>query len=156
MKGSAAGAGLASVTDRAGDSLSISFEGSEIDLVVGTGPEGGIVSVTVDGAEANLLPSDRQGQSYLDLYNDRPADGVVVPVGSSLASGKHVLNLSVSGNRNPASKGSRASIEGFSVRQTERSYTWTFISLVSGTLLGGLILLYAWLRRRPRDERSRP
>lgn len=155
---SKASGGLLTVTEQTGDSLNIAFDGGGIDLLVQMGPEAGIASITVDGAVANLLPSDRLGQSYLDLYSEQTVEQRLVPVSNGLPSGKHVLRLSLSGNRNPASRGSRVGIDGFKVHRTEVISTWATISIVSGAIIIMMLLLYWWLGRpvvRLPDTRTR-
>jgi O-antigen ligase len=49
--------------------LTISFEGTRLDLSVNRGPYRGYLWVTIDGQPANALPQDGQGRSYVVLYD---------------------------------------------------------------------------------------
>jgi hypothetical protein len=49
--------------------LTISFEGSRLDLTINRGLYRGYLWVTIDGQPANALPTDTQGRSYIVLYD---------------------------------------------------------------------------------------
>lgn len=49
--------------------LTISFEGTRLDLTINRGPYRGYLWVTIDGQPANALPQDNQGRSYVVLYD---------------------------------------------------------------------------------------
>jgi len=52
-----------------GDSLTISFKGTRLDLTVRRGDFLGYLYITIDGQPTNRLPRDGQGRSYLILYD---------------------------------------------------------------------------------------
>ena len=52
-----------------GDSLTIPFKGTRLDLTVRRGDFLSYLYVTIDGQPANRLPKDTQGRSYLILYD---------------------------------------------------------------------------------------
>ncbi len=52
-----------------GDSLTIPFKGTRLDLTVRRGDFLGYLYITIDGQPANRLPRDSQGRSYLILYD---------------------------------------------------------------------------------------
>jgi len=52
-----------------GDSLTIPFKGTRLDLTVRRGDFLGYLYITIDGRPANRLPLDDQGRSYLILYD---------------------------------------------------------------------------------------
>jgi polysaccharide biosynthesis protein PslG len=154
LKDSAAKDGTVTVSEQAGDALYITFDGDEIDLAVLEGPNCGVVSITVDGIESNLLPSDRQGKSHLDLYAETVAERQV-PVAAGLPTGKHKIRLSVSANRNPVAKGNRIAVEGFTVRQAGMGSAWATVAWVSGAIALSMLVLYLWLRLKPGNGNGR-
>jgi hypothetical protein len=70
-----------------GESFSFSFAGTELDLVVVTGPDAGQLDVFVD--------SDDVGQPTLslDLRSDTPQFGVIKPVARGLGDGLHRVEI---------------------------------------------------------------
>jgi len=54
---------------RSGDSLTIPFHGTGLELVVQRGNYWAWLEVTVDGAPTNALPRDEEGRSYAVLYD---------------------------------------------------------------------------------------
>lgn len=70
-----------------GESLSFSFVGSELDLVVVTGPEAGQLDVFVDS------DSTKEPTLSLDLRSDTPQFGVIKPVARGLDNGLHRVEI---------------------------------------------------------------
>ncbi len=145
--------GTITVSEQPDDSLTINFQGSDISLLMQRGPDAGIAFITVDGVEANLLPSDRAGKSYLDLYAPWSEPQAEIPVSRGLALGKHTLRLTISSNRNPASKGNRVAIDGFVVEQAELGSWWVATTHTATPYLSGGVatiaaLAYLWAGRR--------
>ncbi len=99
-----------------GESLAFSFAGTELDLVVATGPEAGQLDVFVDpvgdgkGADTGEKPT-----LSLDLRSDTPQFGVVKPVARGLDDGLHRVKIvhatQASGAAGPVG------IDGFIVRR---------------------------------------
>jgi len=79
-----------------GDSATIAFYGTRIDLKVRRGEFWGLFYVTVDGEAANGLPRDGTGSSYL-LLHDPLEQEAVVTVASGLADGTHEVVLTAHG-----------------------------------------------------------
>lgn len=79
-----------------GDSLTIPFKGTRLDLTVRRGRFWAVLYVTVDGQPANALPKDSQGRSYLVLYDPlcRPE---TVTLARGLADGVHEAKLVAQG-----------------------------------------------------------
>lgn len=95
----------------------ITFRGTSIHLKTLTGSDGGMVTATIDGSptQANKLPRNPDGKAYIDLFSPQPAYQQDMPVADGLSFDKHVLQLIVSPNKNPASQGTYAYIDGFTV-----------------------------------------
>ncbi len=73
---------LAADVGATGDSVRFRFEGTSLALAIRRMPFPGIFYVMVDGRPANRLPRDREGRSYLILYDpNRKADEVIVASG---------------------------------------------------------------------------
>jgi O-antigen ligase len=60
-----------------GDSLTIPFKGTRLDLTVRRGDFLGYLYITIDGQPANHLPRDGQGRSYLILYDPLCRTGTI-------------------------------------------------------------------------------
>ena len=133
------------------NSLTITFYGSEIELLVRRSPEAGALLVTLDGKEANRLPRDQQGRSVLDLYSAADEGWTKVLVAAGLGSRRHVLRLTVSPNRNPSAGGQEVSVDGFVV-QDAQDQVWDWPVLAIGSAAAALALaIIVWRRwRRPR------
>jgi hypothetical protein len=125
-----------------GESLSFSFAGTELDLVVVTGPEAGQLDVFVDPMENAEEPT-----LSLDLRSDMPQFGVIKSVARGLDDGQHRVEIV----HNPGTAGAAGSvaIDGFIVRCSTNYRT--------GWILGGLtvvgVLLGVW-RIVKRDSRD--
>jgi hypothetical protein len=86
---------------------SLSFQGTRVDYVARTGPNRGIARVTLDG---RTLPTE-------DLY--APVAGSRTRSLTGLAPGNHVVRVSSSGTRNPASSSTAISLDEFVVDGTQ-------------------------------------
>jgi hypothetical protein len=78
------------------DAVSISFEGTRLDLQVQRGAYWGLLRVTVDGQPANALPRDSAGRANLILY-DPQARAAWVTVARGLPAGPHQARLVAEG-----------------------------------------------------------
>lgn len=123
------------VPKQIGASLSISFSGTGLDLLM-SGPGDGF-AVTVDGKPAPALQPDAQGRPVAS-----PAGSGVarVTVASGLSDGPHVAEVqALNGN------GASATLDGFVVMRVPVStwiYPWIFGALAAVTLL--VIVSLAW------------
>lgn len=75
-----------------GDRVSLPFTGTDIALTVRRGPYRAFLFVTVDGAPAPALPRDREGRSYVVLY-DPLAAVATVPLAENLPPGPHTVEV---------------------------------------------------------------
>lgn len=81
---------------RSGDTLTIPFEGTRLDLHVQRGPFWGMFWVEIDGQPANDLPRDGAGRAYLVLYDPR-GGAQWVTVARNLTPGRHSARLTAEG-----------------------------------------------------------
>ncbi|MGH2365336.1 MAG: cellulase family glycosylhydrolase [Chloroflexota bacterium] len=97
--------------------LIITFDGSGLTLDTLKAPDGGIAYVTVDGSSSapDKLARQADGKAYINFYAPKPEYGQQVPVIDGLGSGKHVLQLTISGERKAPSAGSFAYLDAFTV-----------------------------------------
>jgi hypothetical protein len=132
--------------DEADASVIFTFRGHSIDLIARQDPYGGPLLVTLDGRNVDGLPIDDQGRSYVDLKASTLAWQARLPIAEGLASGQHVLRLTVSGNN-------LCNVDAFEVNagQPRAFPVLTVSGLAAGALLAAAAL--AWdLRRRGRRE----
>jgi len=87
--------GAAADPSAAGDTVTIRFQGSGLDLVVAPGPYWATWDVEIDGQASSSLPRE-DGRSYLVLYDPLGAEKAVT-VASGLAPGVHEARLTVHG-----------------------------------------------------------
>ncbi len=121
-----------------GASVTITFHGTGLAIVVPRGPDAGIVTVTVDGGEANALPRDRQGRSYLDLASPQPQVRAVIPIARGLAPRTHVVRITLAPSGRP---GGLFALDGFIVEEEPplpRPTPLTVVSLAGAALSAGL------------------
>ena len=136
-----------------GERLDFTFEGRDLDLVVGRGPMAGILEITIDGqaAEANQLPTDRDGRFYLDLYSSREEWQVKAPIARGLADGIHRVSVVLSSVKNNASRGQQVVFDGLIVYPTRSNGSPLIayqIPIAGGA--GLLLLLGTWMVWRSR------
>jgi hypothetical protein len=93
-------------TDTPGAQISLAFDGKELYYVFARGPEGGIASVTIDGA----------AREPIDMYY--PLRDWQHKIGYCCFSpGRHVLVIRATGEKNPGSSGYAVDLDSFSVLQ---------------------------------------
>lgn len=76
--------------------LTITFEGTQLDLALNRGPFRGYLWVTIDGQPANALPQDESGRSYVVLYDPLRASDTV-SLARNLTSGLHQAVIEAEG-----------------------------------------------------------
>jgi len=138
-----------------GSRLAFTFQGTEVQLRVRKGPDGGRLLVSVDGVtgRGTSLPRDSYGLAYLDLYSPQE-EWVEVPLvqrlGEELPLRSHRLELTVADEKDPASAGHLCIVDALEVRY-RRSYLLfgTTSGLLVAALLAALASLAAELRRAP-------
>jgi len=72
--------------------VSLTFAGTDVALTVRRGPYLAFLFVTVDGQPSNVLPRDREGRTYVVLY-DPLAATVTVPLAENLPAGMHTVEI---------------------------------------------------------------
>ena len=77
---------------QSGDAVTLTFEGTGVALTVRRGPYRAFLFVTVDGAPANALATDREGRAYVVLY-DPLAEVATVPLAEGLPYGVHTVTI---------------------------------------------------------------
>jgi hypothetical protein len=93
--------GSSTTTVATGVSLTVDFEGPAVRLLASTGPNRGIVSVSIDGG----APVD------VDMYAPSYAYQQVVFEQAGLSAGAHTLQVVNTGTKNPAGSGTYADID---------------------------------------------
>ncbi|MCB9076307.1 MAG: O-antigen ligase family protein [Anaerolineaceae bacterium] len=76
--------------------LTISFNGRHLDLVVNRGSYRGYLWVTIDGQPANALPLDSRGRSYVVLY-DPLRESTTITLARDLPPGLHQAEITAEG-----------------------------------------------------------
>ena len=148
--------GALMVSHKPEDNATISFVGTSVSIVVNKGPDTGLVYVTVDGQEANLLPTDKQGRSYLDLHSADLEWQVEIPVAERLRPGEHRLRLVVAPESKSGSYAVGCALDGFIVGGEASASTIGF----EWPAIGAMIVLvgvaggYVWRRRDRRRSSS--
>jgi hypothetical protein len=104
-------------SNRPNATMLITFHGTSIQLKTITAPNAGTVWISLDGSStsANRLKRNTDGKAFLDLYSPQRQYGQLQPIADGLAFDKHVLQVTVSGTRNPAAQDAFAFIDGFTV-----------------------------------------
>lgn len=128
-------AALGAYAAGSGDGASVSFRfwGSDLDLVVGRGPHGGRVAVSVDGGAA-LAPGaarDASGRLIVDLYAPHQQWQVSVPVAWNLPVKEHSVTLELQGD-------GEMQVDGFVVRAREGRSPLPLAALLAAGTLGFL------------------
>ncbi len=122
--------------------LAFAFDGPTLSLITRTGPNEGRVFVRIDESAnlANALPTDSEGNAYLDLYSPTVRDGVRVDVTRSLPEGPHRLDMVIKGARNPASSGTDVAISAYVVG----AQPWAGWSYLLGVIAAAFAITLAW------------
>lgn len=124
-----------------GSHLVLTFQGSDLRVRVRRGPDGGRFLVSVDGVSGRgtVLPRDRFGMAYLDLYSP-DVEWVEVPLvqglGREFPARLHRLELNIAEEKSASSSGHFCALDSFEVGY-QRSYRLLGIS--AGLLLAGLL-----------------
>jgi len=85
-----------------GGKASFTWNGTSVDLITSTGPDGGIAAVAVDGVQ----------QGTVDLYSSSPTWHVFKRFSASTA-GVHTIQVRVLGTRDASSSGTDVIVDGF-------------------------------------------
>ena len=129
-------------------SLTFTFRGHSVDLIARRGPQEGQLLVTLDGHNVSGLPTDGQGRSYLDLQTPETAWQARLPIASGLATGQHVVRLTVDDGAQGTSN-----VDAFEVNAGQPPALPILPVAILGTLLSAVAAALIWdLRSRPRRE----
>jgi polysaccharide biosynthesis protein PslG len=133
------------VANGASGDLTISFQGSSLDLVMAREPGAGSVYVSIDGQPANALPIDRSGRAVLDLSNPSAKWQVDAVVAKDLRPGQHVAQIT----RGPQS--GRVNLDAFVVggpaSKSSRGLA-VAMGLLGVAIAGDLALLWREAKKR--------
>ena len=149
-EGAASAWGEALLTSsQVGDSVTLRFKGTKVELIFQGDETSGMAYVSVDGKSTPVLPQSEQGKSYVDLYRPDLTPEASAVIVKGLPPGQHTVQLTVAGEHNPASKGNKVTVDGFSV-ESEPGSAGAFYGYVGGAVIGGIGLAATLLRRRRR------
>ena len=141
--------GLARVSHAIGDSATITFHGSDISILARRGPDAPTIYVTIDGGEANRLPSDRQGRSYVDLYSATTQPKSLITIADQLSGRVHILRIAV-GPANSTARDPVFDLDGFVIGEARAPDILgvPLLPAIAGlTVLACGVALFAWRRR---------
>jgi hypothetical protein len=143
------------VSDEPGSAVTLSFAGENVDLIASVGPDGGRLSVTLDGRKVDDLPKNGEGQSYVDLFSPVTRWQQRIPLIHQAEDGEHEVRLEVLERCNLASEGKAVGIDAFEVTRGQRPYAPYGIAALSGLIMltaGGLTFREWRLLRRRKPE----
>lgn len=137
-------------SERATDSLTLTFQGQQVDLVTRMGPDGGRLLVSLNGRTVSGLSTDAQGASYVSLYSAEELIGARIPLVRNAGPGKHTLRLTVAPNADPESAGLETVIDALDVRAgaPQPFPIGPALGTVAGLALNGWLLRRIWRRLR--------
>jgi len=104
----------------AGETVTLPFRGTAINLIGYLGPDGGIASVQIDGGAARDV----------DMYGPVTKYQPVVFTASGLADANHTMTITSTGRKNPLSTSTRVVVDAFDVITPGRRYEDTDASIV--------------------------
>ena len=136
------------VSEQAGDSLTLRFMGTGVDLYIRRATDGGRLQVKVDGASVAGLSQDAAGASYLELDRSPARSRQRLQLVDGLHAGQHTVELIVV----PRDDGivGPCAVDGFAVLGLQDSrFPWTYLGLVLAALgLDIWFLVRTWGRLR--------
>ena len=116
-----ASGGVLITSDRPGDSLTFTFEGTDVDLLYQGNRLSGRLEISIDEGQ----PSKGE---YVDLFIAEEGKGVLrQKVAGGLRPGRHTLKLTIASQNNPQSGGRWCAIDAFEVRN--EPLLWPFYGL---------------------------
>ncbi|MCS6800705.1 MAG: hypothetical protein RMM58_09790 [Chloroflexota bacterium] len=129
------------VSTRPGSSLTFSFYGGEVSLIVRRSPQGGLAEVKLNGADPPGWSSPGR-RAVLD-FSSSALEYETVPIASGLGPGPHTLQLRVIGTGESAGE---VALDAIEVGQAHVS-TWPFFVQIALALLGLAGLVSSFLQR---------
>lgn len=146
---SAASLGGYKATSRAGDSVILTFKGSQIRLVAPKGPGVGSFEVTIDGLPPSGLKKNVAGKGIVDLNASVERWQQVVPIAAGLPYGEHRLEMvAVPGNVGGAP--TRWYFDAIIVDGRPAGFDtllWPGAATIAG-IIGGMVVAWITLERR--------
>lgn len=124
--------------------VTITFQGSTLDIIAAHEPGAGSLYVTIDGQPANALPRDQTGQAYLDLASPSTRWQVQTVVATGLRQGTHTARLS----HGPQS--GRVTFDAYVIGASRSSLPMTMtLAVVTGlAMCADLAMLWRETRKR--------
>jgi hypothetical protein len=143
--------GAYAVSSRQGDSVTLTFSGTGLDLISRQWQGAGRLVATLDGRGLSNLPIDSQGHSYVELYGPIVEAQARIPLVRDAPPGEHTLRLTVASTRHTAATGSECIVDAFEVlAHWDRAFPWALVlALLAGLALVGWLLYQSWIRLRP-------
>jgi len=141
------------VTAVAGSTVELSFTGQNVDLIASLGLDGGRLEVSLDGHPVDDLPTNTDGQSYVDLFSPVRQWQQRIPLLYQVDDAEHTVLLTVLERSNLASSGTLIAIDAFEITRGERpSPPYNVVALLSLAMIavGGLTWREWRLLRRGR------
>jgi len=118
-------------SNRPGDALRFTFVGTELELVVHKGPQGGTLRVSIDG----------QASRDVVLRSGTSEYGVFIPLARGLRYGAHRVEMVTS-----SAPGTQVDIDGLLVRRTQSA--WLSYAIVPAAVVVFAALLFGFHKRR--------
>lgn len=131
------------LSDTPGDSVTLTFRGSAVDLITRRSSAGGIFTILLDGHAVF-------GPGIVDLYNATPQTQVRIPLLRDALPGEHTLRLTISEERNTVSTGHECAVDAFEIL-SESPQSWPTLLMAGLTIAWGLnawLLWRTWCRVR--------
>lgn len=146
----AASGGDYGVADTPGTSLAFTFDGQDVNLLTAGGPDGGRLTVSLDGRPLSLATDDGQDTAVVDLYRPQAEVGLRIPLAQDLPAGKHVLRLTVAEDADPASSGHRCAVDAFEVLDGggARFPVLPLVAIVAGLAIDIWLMTRTWRHLR--------
>jgi hypothetical protein len=137
-------------SDAPGDSVTLTFRGTRLDLRTRRHDAAGRLLVVLDGHTVPGLPTDERGRSYVDLYSPSPSPDAWVGLVREARPGQHTVTVTVAEDAHPSSRGRACAIDAFEVSHGDAEFPFLQTGLLALALAGDGWLLWAtWRRVRP-------
>lgn len=142
--------GAYATSNQMGDSLTLTFTGTGVDLFSQRGPAAGRLVITLDDRALPRLPADAQGRSYIELYSPDVETQARIPLTRDVGPGEHTLRLTVADTRHTAATDSACVVDALEVlAQAETAFPWALtLGLAIASVLAGWLLQRCWTRLR--------
>jgi len=142
------------LSDAPGSSVTLRFVGENVDLIAPLGPEGGRLGVSLDGHPVDDLPTNDDGQSYVDQFGPVRRSQQRIPLVYQADDTEHTLVLTVLERANLASEGNLIGIDAFEITRGERTLPpYGIAALVALVMLSlGTLTIREWRQLRRRES----